>query len=338
MTNQNSSLSNGKRLSAYSEIDLTSIAYEEISLESRKFQADWSSSTQTISIVFSIDPEDDPILADPVFLGVSDDILAIEKAWTLLPVLKKIPSQSGNEVILGLNDVTIEEINQPEHLWKATGQYEFRGDEGGSPGRLGDGEDVLNQIRINFNIGGGTRTMTKSLEVVSSEGRNDLVGPPAPGDPPVPAPDLRNAIGVTKDSITGIEVPARSLNVDITAYYRPAYINFTFIDLVADLIGNYNNDTFLGRPAGEVSLLNVTGGGTVFDIIPLTFSFSIERNVSNELDAGFTTLTMLGQHKVDYIFEKEFDEDAETVLQTPKYRYVHRVGHPKDFSVLGFGT
>jgi len=96
----------------------------------------------------------------------------------------------------------------------------------------------------------------------------------------------------------------------------------------------YNNAEFLTRPIGEVQLLSVSGGGTIVDIIPLTFEFSISRNRTAVDDEGFPDLTMKGHDLLDYGLVETYDPTSKLTIVTPQYRIVHQIAEPADYTLL----
>lgn len=347
MTHSSSSSTNSGLSSTLNHGTL-SVPYEEIALESRRFKGDWSSAEQTIVLIFQIDPDEEPVLDaspnDTMFLGAEDDVVALEKAWELMPALKVMPAQNGEPVPLLLESLDLQETNQVGHWWRATGTYKYDNNRafGGSASGMPEetsasdpadaNDNTLDVIKLNFQVGGGTKHITQTL-LPEQYKRND------DGDV---IPDFKGAIGPTKDGITGADVVDNSLLVQITAYYRPSFVDFDFISTLKGLVGKVNsNQPFLGQNAGEVLLLGVSGGISVLDVTPLTFEFSIKENKSIEGGAAgdaFPAIDILGHAILDYIYERVFTEDGGGwEFQEPKYLQVHYWYDDEDMSVLGFG-
>ena len=98
--------------------------------------------------------------------------------------------------------------------------------------------------------------------------------------------------------------------------------------------GTYNDKTYLGAEKGEVQLRAASGGGTVVDIIPITFDFHLGFNIEEQEDFGFPKLTMLGHDLLDYVFLHEFDETSGKILLRPTQRVVHKIATPEDYDRL----
>lgn len=261
----------------------------------------------------------------------SDDAVALEYAYTIFPDFRVMPDKNDMEIILTLKDIAFEQVGRV--AWKFTGSYKYDISGGGGQGASGREDEVLENIKIGFSVGGGTRTITQSESRPSKDHPTVQVLPGAPED--------NGAIGVTKDGITGAETASTEMRLQITGYFRPSYIDIAFIKNIRRCItgnknkGTYNDDWFLGAEAGELSLMSATGGGTVVDTIPVTFEFSFAINIDAESDGVFPDLTMLGQDFVDYRYHPVVDDNTDKVLMTPSYRFVHRFKEAYDYELIG---
>lgn len=301
----------------------------EVAYDSRSISATSSSVEQTFAVVFLLTEEEyNTIDPDYDFLDSSDDIIALEAAYDFFPSYRLMPTSGGVAIAVALDSIKLDNVGYLK--WKAIATYKYDINTGVA-GNSSGSEIALEHIKINFAIGGGTRHITKSLEVLSSETVTD---PDFVGPMPLP-PDNQGAIGVTKDGVTGYDVPDNSLRVQITGYFFPSAITLAYMNVVKGLCGKYNNAEYLGAEIGEVLFHNATGGGTVVNIIPITFDFSIGENVVAQADPGFTDLTCLAHDVVDYIYVPRYDDTASVVLMYPKFRYVHRVAKPGNLALLG---
>lgn len=309
----------------------------EIQYESRgSIRATRTGMTTPLVFTFILDKDlldyGDP---DLNFNDQSDDAVALRYAYQILPQTRVTINADLQKQLCVLDQLNLDHIGP--NTYKATATYKLDVNRG--VGRAAGTQQfpsdpyVLPFIRIEFNIGGGTKHITKSREVKSVHLANLS---PLPGAPP----NDECAIGINEDGLDGTEVVSAELRVQITAYYKPTYITLNFVKTVRNIIagkyntGSYNDDVFLGFESGEVQLRNASGGGTVVDIIPITFDFSIKQNVTNEVDEGFANLTMLGHDYVDYIYLPRVDATGKRILQYPEIRYVHRIAEPADYSLL----
>jgi hypothetical protein len=308
--------------------------YVEILVESRPISIDKTSANQSIVIQFQIDPDAEASYNRAEFLGASDDIAALEYAYSIFPAGRWIPGQLGNDIFLVASSIRLEQVNN-FGWWKATVEYvyDLNTGEGGQRDEQNPSAPTLPFIKIGFSVGNRTKTITQSLEVLSK------VGQIGPANRPNPCDDINgNIIGATQDNVTGAEVYASGLTLQITAYYFPQFVDFSFINLLATMFPSVNSDVFLSYSPGEVLLIGCDGSSTIGDIVPITFTAEIRKNVNNQPDPPFPTLTCDGHDFIDYRYEKELDECAQSLAQLPVHRIVHRVYNKRPFALLGFPT
>lgn len=316
-----------------------SCPYTEVLSESRAISATRTGTSQTIVIEFSLPTDETGDLMSPVFhlgastfLGESDDVLALETAYSLIPLTRWLPSSTGEPLLLELESLDVTQVSNYDR-WKAVAEYTFDSNRGrGAGGQDPDSTDPpgpsLPYMRWGFTVGGQTRNITTAR---STPGKVTRVGGPA-----LPAED-HIPIGMTKDGIAGADVPGGGLTLQLTGFFYPETIDLDYIDGLTDLLNptsNMNDAPFLGRLAGEVLILGASGGGTLFDIVPITFDFSIKPNKLNEPDAPFPDLTCFGHDLLDYIYLEEIDAAAQTQIMKPTYRYIHYVHKLGDFTKL----
>lgn len=298
--------------------------YLEVLKESRKIDIGRTSAAQAIVIQFEV-IDGSPAFVNGDFLEAEDDVLALEMAYSIFPTIRLLPDYFGNAVVLSLDAISLEQVNTT--WWRATANYKYdlNTGQGGNDGSNPDAE-TLPYIRINFAIGDGTRTITEALEstavVKSSQVFEDDL------------PDLGKAIGVTDDGIEGAEIAGSGLMLEITVFYFPEVVTFTWIRDLAEVIPAVNNAEFLTFEEGEVLVKAASGGGTIGEIVPITYSLEIKRNITEEDDYPFPELTMEGHQLVDYTFARELDNNVERLFIKPRYRRVHTVHKKKDLAIL----
>jgi hypothetical protein len=267
--------------------------------------------------------------------GQSDDMVALRYAYQIVPPARITINSNLQKQICMLDQLNLDQIGPKEYKVKATYKVDVNRGVGqsGSTQRYGTDPNVLPFIRIDFNIGGGTKKITTSLQVRQTDLSTSSPLPLPPGN-------VERAIGMSEDGIEGTEVASAELRLQVTAYYNPAFITLDFIKTVRDTIagpsnqGTYNDDVFLGFESGEVQLRTANGGGTVVDIIPITYDFAIGKNRVGATDAGFPTLTAKGHDYIDYVYFARIDPDAKRTLQKPDVRYIHRLHDEVDYSLL----
>lgn len=300
---------------------------EEIHKESRKFTGDYTSTSQEMVYTIVIGEEFYPAFGDE-----DQSTLAIQIGWLILPNFRILPGQQDVPVLLMLNQMQMEQIGR--RSYKITGSYAYNANTGfsGQAGSDDEESEILPQIRINFTVGGDTKHITKSITTMGSARSTPEAGFETP-------PDLQGAIGATKDSIAGADIPDDNLRLQVTVYYKPQFVNFALMTKFKKLVGRLNGETFMGQPKRSVMFLGASGGGTVLDIIPITFDLDLKDYPSRD-DEGFPDLPdgTSPFDIIDYLWKSTFKVgDGDFVIAEPIYRYVHIVHESASFSVLGFG-
>jgi hypothetical protein len=298
---------------------------------------------QKVSIQFKL-PEDTSPAYPPekaVFLGEDDDVLALEIAYSILPLVRFAPQLDGTDTLLIITQLSVKQVTN-QGWWKAEATYTFDANTGtGGAGGFADqiqnpepGAIALPYVKIGFSVGNRTARMTKSLDVIDWES--------GPGNDPIPnVTDWMRAIGATKDGVEGVDISSGGLSLQITAYYYPQAITFNFLGDLSNLIPSVNSQQFLAWQPGEVLLLGCDGQATVADIIPITFTVEVKKNITAETDLPFNPLTAEGHYYIDYRFLKTIDDDEDNpfpIIQTPAFRIIHKVHESKNFNILGFPT
>ena len=252
--------------------------FKEVLSESRKISATQTNTEQSIVVTFELDPESSA--SDPIFefFGDDQDAAALEYAYSIFPLLRILPNSEGTPLPLVILSVDLEETTNYGR-WKATAKYRYDLNAGQSGGPDDPEDDALDFIRINFNVGGGTTKITESL--------TDPTFASATNRPKL---DTGRGIRVTEDTIEGTEIPSSGLQLMVTVFYFPgfAFNVETIRNVFLHLHKRVNNGTFMGFEEGEVLLLELSGGGTFGEIVPITFTFDVKENRTNDNDGEFT--------------------------------------------------
>lgn len=165
------------------------------------------------------------------------------------------------------------------------------------------------------------------------------------------APDFKGAINVNAEGeVEGVESIVPSLTVSVTQRYAGASLTPAYALAVSGLVGKYNDDEFLGFPAGTMQL--TAGDGSLSFEIPnpntdlpadpippqdreLSFEFLFSPNLM-----GITIGTVTGINKKghQYMWTLWRDTiDAGKVFRKPRAVYVQDLFgvEPADFSLIG---
>ena len=121
-----------------------------------------------------------------------------------------------------------------------------------------------------FDTGGGTQHITQSRETV---------GKYAP--PGKTAPDFKGAIGVTADSIEGVDVPVPVYQFSETHFKPDQEITDSYKRTVYVLTGCVNSQTFKGFEPGECLFLGVLGTRRGVGPWELNYRFAASPNVTD---------------------------------------------------------
>jgi hypothetical protein len=312
--------------------------YVEILTESRSLSLNRTSAGQDIVIQFKLPVDDEGELLVPAylkadFMGASDDVLALEIAYSLFPDGRWLPGSEGNDIFLVITDLKLDQVTNTG-WWKARASYQYDDNTGTGGARSNDPNAItLPFVKIGFSVGNQTKRITQSIKVLS---RDAQIGPQ---NRPNPCEERAgNAIGQAEDNVEGAEVYTNGLQLQITAYYFPKYVTWSFLNMMYAMVPSVNSDNFYTFAPGEVLLYGAEGQATVTDVIPITFSVQISPNIIDQDDPPFTKLTCPAHSFLDYRYVKELDECAQKMLQQPTHRIVHQVYKSFPFAQLGFPT
>ncbi len=126
------------------------------------------------------------------------------------------------------------------------------------------------QSVFSFDTGGGTRHITHSLVSVA---RYAL--------PSKTAPDFNGAIGVTNDSVEGVDITVPVYHFSETHYLPNETVTPAYRVTLFQLTGRVNSAPFKGFAAGEVLFLGAAGSEHGSGDWEITYRFAASPNVSN---------------------------------------------------------
>lgn len=150
------------------------------------------------------------------------------------------------------------------------------------------------------------------------------------------APDFGGGIDVKDGKPQGVDRVIPTNRYDLTyRMNRPADI-LAFADLASELTGTLNSAPILGRPAGEMLLVDVNGNFGSDADPELTFSWAASKNAT--LSIG--TIANIVKQGHDYLWilyeETKTGTGADQyVVSTPRAAYVERIYTLADHNLLG---
>ena len=189
-------------------------------------------------------------------------------------------------------------------------------------------EDDQGNFSRSFEVSQGSQHIIQSLNTVSSYKAAGVAGA---------IPSTQGAIGVTKDSVDGCDVPVPEAKFSETYYIPQAAFTLNYQRTVTLMCATWNDATFRGYPSGEVLFNGITASLSSEDgPWQATFTFSISPNRTGLTVGGITNITKRGW---DYVWLWYADvQNGQSMRKVPYYAYVEQVLYSSDFSLLGIGT
>lgn len=239
--------------------------------------------------------------------GTGDGLAARDAAETESPgTYDGLPRQS----------VSVEPVGN--ELWEATVRY-------GSSG--GSSSPPSGESSFSFDTGGGTQHITQSKQTVSTHA--------APG---TTAPNFGGAIGVTADSVEGVDVTVPVYQFSETHIFPNSAVSSAYKGVLFALTGKVNSGGFKGFQPGELLFLGASGsrrGTGAGDDWEITFRFAASPNASG-LSVG--NITGIGKKGWEYLWVRYADQEdagSHAIVKRPVAAYVERVYDEGNFGALG---
>lgn len=177
-----------------------------------------------------------------------------------------------------------------------------------------------------FSTGGGTLKVTQSMGTVSY---------PLPGGV---APDFAGAIGISGDSVEGVDVVVPNYEFSETHYFPDSFVTLSYKMTLFNLTSRINSATFKGFASGECQFMGAEGGHKGDDSWQITFKFSCSPNTDSLYVGPIGPITKKGKDYVWILYADKEDTSAYALVKRPKAAYVERVFEFGDFSLLGIGV
>jgi hypothetical protein len=203
------------------------------------------------------------------------------------------------------------------NLWQGTVRYEKQEP---TPASVGESS-------FTFDTGGGTQHITQSLSTVGSYA-------PAGNTPP----NFGGAIGVTHDSVEGVDITVPVYTFTETHIIAASTVNNTYKGNLFRLTGRVNNAGFKGTAAGECLFLGAAGSKRGTDDWEITFRFAAS---PNRTDLAVGDITVASKKGWEYLWVRYADAEdagAKMLIKKPVAAYVEKVYEEDNFALLGIGT
>jgi len=209
--------------------------------------------------------------------------------------------------------ITIDENNADACIWEGEVPY---GLQNSTP--PGTGDSIYN-----FDTGGGTQHITQSLSTTARY---------APGE--ATAPDFKGAVGVTADSVEGVDIVVPVYHFSETHYKADASVTAGYKATLFALTGTANNATFKGFAAGEVLFLGASGSKRGDDDWEITFRFAASPNVTGLTVGNITGVAKKGWEYMWVRYADTEDTTAKAIVKRPASVHIEKVYNNGDFSGL----
>lgn len=217
---------------------------------------------------------------------------------------------------LVLQTLEIEPTENPD-IWYGTARYGTKS--------AASGGAAANTYT--FETSGGTQHLTNSLETVNSYAASGA------------ATNFKGAIGVTKDSVEGVDVTVPVYNFSENHKFTDEAVSLTYRGDLFRLTGKVNNAAFKGLNAGECLFLGASGSRSGSTVI-------VEQGDDSGLLSGFENVTGVEEENSDSgtlywkVVKTSTDPDPETfrVEAYSDSACTTMVAHTADFGSTGAKT
>jgi len=152
---------------------------------------------------------------------------------------------------------------------------------------------------------------------------------------PAAAPAFAGAIGVTPDSIEGVDIIVPHYNFSETHYLADSTtVDAAYKAAVAALTGKTNAATFRGFAIGEVLFLGASGTKASEDVWAITYNFSVSLRMPATTVAGIASVIKEGWEYMWVAYAVTQDATAKRPIVTATGVYIERVYDSGDFTTL----
>lgn len=181
-----------------------------------------------------------------------------------------------------------------------------------------------NESVFTFDTGGGTQHITQSLATV---------GAYAPfGSVP---PDFKGAVGVTADSVEGVDITIPVYHFSETHYLPDESMTPAYKGILFQLTGKVNGETFKGFAQGECLFLGASGAKRGSGDWEISFRFAASPNATYLTVGDITGIDKKGWEYLWVRYADVEDTTAKTLVKRPVAAYVEQVYAYGDLSLLG---
>ena len=200
-------------------------------------------------------------------------------------------------------------------LWNGTARY------------VTEAPPEVGESGFSFDTGGGTQHITQSIITLDDYAPVGKM-----------APNFKGAVGVTHDSVEGVDITVPAYTFSETHILADATVTAAYKGKLFRLTGTSNNAAFKGLDIGECLFLGASGSKRGNGDWEITFRFACSPN-----QTGLTIgdITGIDKEGWDYMWVRYADAEdavAKALVKVPIAVYVEQVYYADDFSDLGIGV
>ena len=181
-------------------------------------------------------------------------------------------------------------------------------------------EQEVGESTYRFSTGGGSQHITTSRGTTKY--------------PAATAPDYKNAIGVTKDGVEGVDILVPKFEWSETHTIAAAAVTTAYIAILRKMTGKTNNGAWQGYAQGEVLFLGAEGSKRGDGDWDITFNFAAGENVTGQTIGDITGIAKKAWEYLWIRFKDVEDTTAKAMVKQPQAVYVEKVYDEDDFSTL----
>ena len=205
---------------------------------------------------------------------------------------------------------SVEPYDEVAGMWEGTAVY-------APPEEV---QQEVGESTYRFSTGGGTQHITTSRGTTKY--------------PTSTAPDYKNAIGVTKDGVEGVDILVPKFEWSETHTIAAASVTTAYIAILRKLTGKTNSTAWQGYAAGEVLFLGAEGSKRGDGDWDITFNFAAGENVTGQTIGDITGIAKKAWEYLWIRFKDVEDTTAKAMVKQPQAVYVEKVYDEDDFSTL----
>lgn len=216
---------------------------------------------------------------------------------------------------ISLEPVHVDTANLGACIWEVTVQYGVK-----------DEPDTGDPPSFSFDTGGGTQHITQSLQTV--------------GRYPGNAPNFGGAVGVTHDSVEGVDITVPVYQFSETHYLPAAVVTAAYRGTLFYLTGKVNSGSFRGLAPGECLFLGASGsrrGTGADDDWEISFKFAASPNSTGLQVGSIGGISKKGWEYMWVRYQDAEDEEAKVLIKKPVAVYIEKVYEQASFAGLGIG-